>query len=60
MSLGPIPTDLRDVPQVCVYCDRWADMRGCRSCGEYKGLMTVASWERYTGQTWDGWDRGWL
>lgn len=44
---------LGDDALVCVYCDRWAAASGCHNCGEYKGLMTVASWERYTGEVWD-------
>ena len=39
--------------RVCVYCDNEVTSFACGSCGEYKGLMTIAEWESYTGETWE-------
>ena len=38
---------------VCVFCDKLADLPWCHYCHEYKGLMTIAEWESYTGETWE-------
>lgn len=39
---------------ICVYCDRDlpGDATWCSLCHEYKGLMTVEAWEKYTGEKW--------
>jgi hypothetical protein len=39
--------------KVCVFCDEATDMPYCAGCQEYKGLMTIAEWESYTGETWE-------
>lgn len=39
--------------RVCVFCDETTDGVFCGSCGEYKGLMSIAEWEEYTGETWE-------
>ena len=41
---------------ICVYCDRDlpGDATWCGLCHEYKGLMTVEAWEKYTGESWFG------
>ena len=41
-----------DEPKVCIYCDTLTDTFYCGGCNEYKGLMTIAEWEEYTGETW--------
>lgn len=43
---------------ICVYCDRDlpGDATWCGLCHEYKGLMTVEAWEKYTGESWFGED----
>lgn len=38
---------------VCVFCDNPTALPWCEGCQEYKGLMTIADWEAYTGETWD-------
>jgi hypothetical protein len=38
---------------VCVFCDQDTTLPYCALCHEYKGLMTVAEWESYTGETWE-------
>ena len=38
---------------VCVFCDQDTTLPYCTSCEDYKGLMTVADWESYTGEVWD-------
>ena len=38
---------------VCCYCDEVVpDGKVCYPCGEYKGVMTLAAWEKYTGWMW--------
>jgi hypothetical protein len=37
---------------ICVFCDNEVTSYACGSCGEYKGLMQVDEWERYTGEVW--------
>ena len=38
---------------VCVYCDTLTTLPYCAPCQEYKGLMTIADWESYTGEVWE-------
>lgn len=38
---------------VCVFCDQDTTLPYCPSCQEYKGLMTIAEWESYTGEVWE-------
>ena len=38
---------------VCVFCDQRTDLPYCALCQEYKGLMTIAEWESYTGEKWE-------
>lgn len=38
---------------VCVFCDNYAGDKFCARCNEYKGLMTLAEWLSYTGETWE-------
>jgi hypothetical protein len=38
---------------VCVFCDNYASETFCGNCGEYKGLMTLAEWIAYTGESWE-------
>jgi hypothetical protein len=38
---------------VCVYCEEVVAPPVCLRCHEYKGLMTVAEWEDYTGEKWE-------
>ena len=38
---------------VCVFCDTETSLPYCALCQEYKGLMTIAEWESYTGETWE-------
>lgn len=42
-----------DDNRVCVFCDTLTDLPYCVGCQEYKGLMTIAEWEAYTGETWE-------
>ena len=44
--------DMEDDTKVCVYCDTETTLPYCAGCQEYKGLMTIAEWEDYTGETW--------
>jgi hypothetical protein len=44
---------LDEETMVCVFCDTATDMPYCGSCNEYKGLMTIAQWESYTGEVWE-------
>jgi hypothetical protein len=43
--------------KVCVFCDREvsplydSDYYFC--CDTYKGIMTIAEWEAYTGEVWE-------
>ena len=37
---------------VCVFCDQDTTLPYCALCQEYKGLMTIAQWEAYTGEAW--------
>ena len=43
--------DLDD--KVCVYCDTRVDDVYCSDCMEYKGIMTIAEWQNYTGEIWE-------
>lgn len=36
---------------VCVFCDMDCDSTGCDNCGEYKGVMPMAEYIKYTA-TW--------
>lgn len=45
--------DMEDDIKVCVYCDTDTTLPYCTSCNEYKGLMTIAEWESYTGEVWE-------
>lgn len=38
---------------VCVFCSTEVIDEVCMTCKEYKGIMTVAEWEEYTGEVWD-------
>ena len=46
--------------KICVFCGEAAstlelggrEMEYCHGCREYKGIMTVADWEEYTGEKW--------
>lgn len=40
---------------VCVFCDREVSSgdKACYFCNEYKGIMTLAEWEDYTGEVWE-------
>ena len=42
-----------DETMVCVFCDQDTTLPYCASCMEYKGLMTIAEWESYTGEVWE-------
>lgn len=42
-----------DEDRICVFCDTLTDLPYCAGCQEYKGLMTIAEWESYTGETWE-------
>jgi len=37
---------------VCVFCDNYAGLSYCLTCGEYKGIMTLGEWLSYTGEEW--------
>ena len=38
----------------CSFCDREVANSSiiCGLCREYKGIMTIAEWEAYTGKVW--------
>lgn len=38
---------------VCQFCDIPVHNIFCQSCGEYKGIMTMAQWEEYMGEAWE-------
>ena len=38
---------------VCQFCDVAVNNVFCYQCGEYKGIMTLAQWEDYTGEMWE-------
>lgn len=38
---------------VCVFCDQTTTLPYCALCNEYKGLMTIAEWQSYTGEVWE-------
>jgi hypothetical protein len=38
---------------VCQFCDVAVNNIFCYSCNEYKGIMTLAQWEEYTGEEWE-------
>ena len=42
-----------DDQKVCVFCDEATRLPYCVACQEYKGLMTIAEWETYTGEVWE-------
>lgn len=42
-----------DDSKVCVFCDELTTLPYCVGCQEYKGLMSIAEWEAYTGETWE-------
>ena len=53
-----IPRDMFDMiddmdTMVCVFCDNEVHDTYCHNCQEYKGLMTIAEWEAYTGEVWE-------
>lgn len=54
MATIQIPRSFLDLDEsrVCVFCDTLTDLPYCAGCQEYKGLMTIAEWEEYTGETW--------
>jgi hypothetical protein len=55
VTMMTIPVSILDLdePMVCVYCDTLTDTFYCATCQEYKGLMTIAEWEDYTGEKWE-------
>lgn len=57
MSIITIPRDIfddfNDDIRICVFCDNATTLGFCPGCEEYKGLMTIAEWEDYTGETWE-------
>ena len=58
MSVLHIPASLFDGiddndSMVCVFCDQDTALPYCALCNEYKGLMTIAEWESYTGEVWE-------
>jgi len=38
---------------VCLYCAEVLCNVICFDCDEYKGVMTMAEWEDYTGEVWE-------
>lgn len=44
---------LDEETMVCVFCDTETSLPYCAGCQEYKGLMTIAQWESYTGEVWE-------
>lgn len=58
MALINITRDALDLledldTKVCCYCDNEVSGLACYNCGEYKGVMSIAEWEAYTGETWE-------
>lgn len=55
MTTMIIPTSILEDEdtKVCVFCDTLTDTFYCPDCQEYKGLMTIAEWEAYTGEVWE-------
>ena len=58
MSVLHVPASLFDGiddgdMMVCVFCDQDTTLPYCTWCNEYKGLMTIAEWESYTGEVWE-------
>ena len=51
----PISLIESDERMVCVFCDDEVneEMAYCTKCNEYKGIMTIAEWEDYTGEKWE-------
>ena len=45
--------DFNDDIRICVFCDNATSLGFCPGCEEYKGLMTIAEWEDYTGEIWE-------
>lgn len=60
MSIITIPQSVMDEfdgeTRICVFCDTATILPVCVGCEEYKGIMTIAEWEDYTGETWEGED----
>jgi len=38
---------------ICIYCAEVLCNVMCFDCNEYKGVMTMAEWEDYTGEVWE-------
>lgn len=38
--------------KICIFCGNETNEMSCY-CGEYKGLMTIAEWEAYTGEKYE-------
>ena len=38
---------------ICAFCDYGVYGLVCPMCHDYKGMMTLAEWEAYTGETFD-------
>lgn len=58
MTTLSIPRSVADMladgeTMVCVYCDQAVTDLYCADCMEYKGIMSVADWEAYTGEVWE-------
>lgn len=55
MATIQIPRSILDMDEtmVCVFCDTDTTLPYCTTCEDYKGLMTIAEWESYTGETWE-------
>jgi hypothetical protein len=51
----PISLIESDERMVCVFCDDEVneEMAYCPKCMDYKGIMTIAEWEDYTGEKWE-------
>jgi hypothetical protein len=39
--------------KVCVFCDTRVSGTYCTDCMEYKGIMSIAEWQDYTGEIWE-------
>lgn len=57
MTVLSLPISLMesDERMVCVFCDDEVneEMSYCPKCMDYKGIMTIAQWEDYTGEKWE-------
>ena len=51
MKMYPSTLD-KNLVLVCLYCSQTLSNVMCFDCQEYKGVMTMAEWETYTGETW--------